>query len=905
MTKPIKKVAVIGAGAMGSGIAGQCTNAGFDVVLLDKFDTAFEKNPETGEEPPFLKMQKATVMTDPFNANLMDLDNIKRIKTGTIDDNIDMIADADLVIEAVYERLDIKQDTFRLIEEHAPADAIITSNTSTIPIETLVEGFSDAFKKRFMNTHFFNPPRIMRLLELIAGKDTDPDIVQNLADIGDRFLGKKVVMSKDTPGFIGNRIGTFAMYRALAEAKETGVKVEDVNSIMSAAFGFPKQGMMKLADMVGIDIVYHVGQNLHTGLSDDDEFQSYFDGDLLKTMIDEGHTGNKGDGGFFRKKKEDGRLVTDKKGKPLKQVRDLVTGEYRDEVPSDFFKMRIKGSFSEFFDSGKPAAKFAWPVLRDTFLYVLNHADDIAFDVQSVDDAMKTGYNWKWGPFELVDKCGAKWFAERLKKDGIEVPPLLQKAIDNGGKFYNQDGTQQTQISLKPDQQVEPLTREDGVVKLDDFKKAGKPLIKHKSASLWDIGDGVVCLEFTSKMNSLDPSTLYVLNQSLKLVEGSKGKYKAMVIYNDGSNFSVGANLGLIAVFNRVVHHPITRALGLSGFLDRKLTNFVEEFVFQGQAVYKAMREAPFPVIAAPKGMALGGGCEIIMHADAIQSGAELYTGLVEAGVGLIPGWGGCARYLERAQEAVKGAGYPAGPMQALQKAALAIAMPQNALSTSAQDAKKKLWLRPHDRISMNEDRILADAKSYAIEMSHDYTPPKPAVYHLPGASGKASIRMLVDDMYLRNDDPAKGVNHIDVQVLTGGEEIKAEDMDYAVDGDSANLQKIAAERESGSVRTHESIPITEERILQLEREQFMALFRTNATKSRINHMIATNKPKREKWDDSKGIRPAPFELREQLEEASLPVRVADGRPLEDGKLEGMASMTSRVLGFAQKLGLM
>jgi 3-hydroxyacyl-CoA dehydrogenase len=583
---------------MGSGIAAQAANAGCEVVLLDIREGAAQAAVE--------RMKKANPATDPFNAGFMDAGNARLITCGTTDNDIEKIGDADLVIEAVFERLDVKQNTFKMIDKYARPDALITSNTSTLTIDSLVEGMPESFKKRFMNAHFFNPPRFMRLLELIAGPETAPETFDAVRDYGDRHLGKKVVRCKDMPGFIANRIGVFIIECARATGLEQGMKVEDIDAILGAPFGFPKLGVFKLADAVGVDIVQHVGKNLHAGLPADDMFNQIYDPSMIDKMVADGYTGKKGKGGFYRSDRKAG----------TSEAIDLRTGEYRPAGKSGFARVNIEkkfGSMSNFFESKAPEAKFAWPVLRDTLTYVLTHAKEIAYDVQSIDEAMRAGYNWKYGPFELLDKMGVAWFTASLRSDGIAVPRLLEKAA--GRQFYHVENNVRQVMNFNG--LYEAVKAEDGVIRLDDFKRGKKPLVSHNSAKLWDIGDGVVCLEFTSKQNSLDPSILHVLNESIKLVNNSGGKYKAMVVYNDGENFSVGANLKIVDLFNKMAAAPAkfgAAGRSLSRYLNGKVEAFVENQVFQGQAVYKALREAPFPVIGAPKGQALGGGCELLLH---------------------------------------------------------------------------------------------------------------------------------------------------------------------------------------------------------------------------------------------------------------------------------------------------
>ena len=410
----------------------------------------------------------------------------------------------------------------------------------------------------------------------------------------------------------------------------------------------------------------------------------------------------------------------------------------------------------------------------------------------------------------------------------------------------------------------------------------------------------------------VDPTSLNVLNKTLKMIEDSNGKYKALVVYNEGDKFSAGANIGLVHMFNTLADNKLTRALGLSNFFKSKVYDFLGEFIFQGQAIYKAMREAPFPVIGAPKGqpenMALGGGCEILLHCDAVQSGPEQVMGLVEAGVGLIPAWGGCARYLERAQDAE---GHK-GPMAATMKATMAIAAPMEGMGFSAQDAMKKLWLRKDvDQVSMNPDHVLIDAKNRALSMTDNYTPPVEPVYHLPGKSGKAAIRMNVDTMYMRGDDPNKGVNHVDVKiadcladVTTGGETVSQEQVESHVADHKDRVRELISASNDQETDVYQGIPLTEARILQLERNGIMTLAHTDTTSKRLAYMVEKKKPLREKHLDPMAN---PSELRNELERVSLPLRSATGKPLDgeaEERLQSMAKTSRTALNIAKKLGL-
>jgi 3-hydroxyacyl-CoA dehydrogenase len=861
MKREIKKVAVIGAGAMGSGIAAQIANAGVEVYLLDK-------NPAQ-PKAAIDRMLKASPASDAMNAGFMSPANAKRIKTGNTDDNLEeAVKDADWVVEVIIEDLGLKQKLFADIEKYRKPGSIVSSNTSTIPLHEMADGRSDDFKKNFVITHFFNPVRFMRLLEIVSGPATDADVTETMQDFCDVRLGKNVVISNDTPGFIANRLGGYLPMRAMVEAMNRKMSVEDVDALLGKPMGFPKDGIFGLLDLVGINIVPHVTGSLHKNLAADDGFQKvYSEPKLANGLLANGHWGrNAPNGGFYRMQKNaDGskqKLVIDlpkaakmiESGEWDKTVMAKQPGAldalYRPAGKTSYQKAVAAGKKGPraVFDAGGQGSDFTWAVMRDTLIYAASVMPGPTGSIVDFDAAMKDGYNWKYGPFEMLDKIGLDYFVKRATKDGVEIPPVLKMAA--GRKFYSHVNGQPAVLNFDftaNKAEYKAIPRPAGILSLSDIKRGSKPILTGQSASLWDIGDGVACFEFHSKMNSIDPSIMKVLNDTIKMMSKPDSKYKALVIYNEESNFSVGANLGLAEIamkFNRI--------------------SVIEDIVYTGQRVYQALRYAPFPVIGAPNGMALGGGCEILLHCDAIQAGSETYMGLVESGVGLIPGWGGCARYLERAQDTQgKPKGLKNGTFPSVQTAFGAILAPMQAMSTSGQDAKSKLWLRPNDGVTMNKDRILGDAKAKAIAMTPGYKPPEPPKFRLPGSPGQSSLRMAVDDFYTKGDATWHDVVVGDAlgEVLSGG-------------------------------NTDPAHEVTEAELLQKEREAFMSLVHTNQTQKRISHMLKTGKPLRE--EALKEFK-TPMQIRENREPLTLPVKVYDGKPLsgkDERKLNLMARAT-------------
>ena len=771
----IGKVAVFGAGVMGAGIAAHIANAGVPVVLLD-IAAKDGDNPTAIAEGAVEKLLK----TDP--APLMHKQNARLITPGNIDDDMDLIADCDWIVEAIIERLDLKQSLYEKIEAARKPGSIVSSNTSTIPLGVLTEGMAESFQKDFLITHFFNPPRYLRLLEVVAGERTRPDAVETIRRFADLKLGKTIVTCKDTPGFIANRIGIYWLQCGVIRAMDEGLSIEEADAVMGRPAGIPKTGVFGLLDMVGLDLMPHVLDGMAEALAKDDPFHEVFrEPELIKKMIADGYTGRKGRGGFYR-------LKPDTPGK-IKEAVDLGTGEYREATKPKLESVSAskKGGLRALVDHGDKTGRYAWWVLSRTLSYAARLVPEISDDITGVDDAMRLGYNWKFGPFELIDQLGSGWFAERLKKDGMEVPALLQVAA--GRPFYR---TENGQLQfLRPNGDYRDVVRPEGVLLLADIKRRQKPVAKNRSASLWDIGDGVLCLEFHSKMNSLNPLVLAMIRQAIRRVP--KG-YKALVVYNEGSNFSVGANIGILLL-----------AMKLRAWFA------VRYLVGQGQNVYKALKYAPFPVVGAPSGMALGGGCEILLHCDAVQAHAETYTGLVEVGVGIVPGWGGCKEMLVRGVTSQDRKG---GPMPPVIKAFETIAM--TAVAKSAAEARDLLILRPDDAITMNRDRLLADAKAKALALAENYTPPEKPEISLPGETARAAMCMAIDGFRLSG---------------------KATPHDVTIG------KALAGVLSGGDTDITETV--TEDHLLGLERDAFVALSRTPESTARVAHMLKTGKPLR------------------------------------------------------------
>ncbi len=772
----MKEAAVFGAGVMGAAIAAHLANAGVTVHLLDIVPEGAEDR-DTVAKSAVQKMLK----TDP--APFTSKRNAKRVIPGNIEDHLDRLATCDWIVEAVIERLDIKQDLYKKIDAHRKVGSVVSSNTSTIPLAMLVDGMPDSFRQEFLITHFFNPPRYMRLLEIVASEHTRPEAVSAIRAFGDQGLGKSVIDCKDTPGFVGNRIGIYWLLASVVYAMDMDVSVEEADAVIGRPFGIPKTGVFGLMDLVGLDLMPHVVGSMRQALPKHDPFHALArDLPEIQRMIDAGYTGRKGKGGFYRMNKSGGQKV--------KEVVNLKTGEYSPVTrpKPECLEAAQSGGAAALMMHDSKVARYARAVMGATLAYSAYLVPEIHDDPAAIDEAVRLGYNWKQGPFELIDAIGPKNLANALRAEGKPVPPMLETVGD--GTFYRTvNGKLEV---LRGDGQYHAIERPEGVLRLADIKRASKPVTKNRSAALWDIGGGVACLEFTTKMNAIDDAIIEMVQKSVEIV---RKNFRALVIHNEGSNFSAGANLGL-ALF----------AINIASW------DQIEQLVAGGQKAYRALKYAPFPVVAGPSGMALGGGCECLLHCDGVQAHMETYTGLVEVGVGIVPAWGGCAEMLHRFAASPK---MPKGPMPPTMKAFETISVAT--VAKSAEEAMEYGFLRPTDRISMNRDRVLADAKSFALELAEGYQPPEKPSYTLPGESGRVALDMAVES-YTRQ---GKTTPH-----------------DIVVAGELATVL-------SGGDTIDHTDTVDEDHVLALERAAFMRLLKTEPTLDRMEHMLETGKPLR------------------------------------------------------------
>ena len=770
----IKKVAVIGSGVMGSGIAAQVANAGVPVVLMDIVPEGAENRNALAEGAVARRLKQ-----DP--APFMHPRNAKLIEPAKLEDDLGKLADCDWIVEAVLEDLSVKYTVYNKINLSIKSGAAVTSNTSTIPLARLLDGMDDSFAAGFFITHFFNPPRYLRLLETVSSPRTDPAIVAAVSRFCDVRLGKTVIACNDTPGFIANRIGGYWIQSAINGAMDLGLTVEEADAVGGRPMGVPRTGVFGLLDLVGIDLIPRVAASMIESLPPDDPYiRDFREHDLVRRMIEDGYTGRKGKGGFYRLNREGGGKV--------KESIDLATGDYAPSRRSELESARAGSKdLRALVDHPDPGGAWAWRVLSNVIGYSAALVPEIAESAADVDAAMRLGYAWKRGPFELADRLDPAYVADRLRSEGRGVPALLERV--GAGTFYRvEDGRLQV---FGADGGYRPVEQPDGVLLLEDIKRAGEPVESNASASLWDIGDGVACFEVHTRMNALDPDVVTLLQKSLKLVEK---EFKALVLYNEGSNFSVGANLGLALFAANVGVWPM-----------------IEGMLENGQKAMKAMKYAAFPVVAAPSGMALGGGCELLLHSAAVQAHAETYAGLVEAGVGVLPGWGGCKEMLVRHTQDEK---RPNGPLPPVAKAFEQISMA--AVAKSAQEARDMHILREGDGITMNRDRLLYEAKQKALSLLDGYEKPEPAELNLPGPNGRAALDLAVEGFALQG---------------------------VALPHDRTVAGEIAAVLTGGDTDVTETV--SEDRLFALERESFMKLLKTEPTLARIEHMLDTGKPLR------------------------------------------------------------
>ncbi|TNE89142.1 MAG: 3-hydroxyacyl-CoA dehydrogenase/enoyl-CoA hydratase family protein [Deltaproteobacteria bacterium] len=790
MAKQIRRVAVLGAGVMGSGIAAHLANAGIDSLLYDIVPPDARDSDDPKARNAFaLKGIETAVKIKP--AAFMRKSDAKRITPCNYDDHADLLKTCDWVVEVVVERLDIKNKVFDWVEANAAPDAVISSNTSGIPLAEMAAQMSEGLRKRFLITHFFNPVRYMRLLELVAGPDTDPEIVARVADFGERKLGKGIVYGKDTPNFVANRIGTFGIGATFQRMVEHGATVPEVDAVFGPAMGRPKSAVFRTADLVGIDTLAHVFGNVLTGAPNDERLDAFEVPAFVQKLIDAGAVGAKAGAGFYKK---EGRNIL---------ALDLETGEYG---PSEKVRYPSLGAAKKAGSPGKAvkavcagddkAAKLAWDVTADTLIYSANRIPEIADDVVNIDRGMRWGFGWDLGPFETWDALGVRESVERMQSEGRTVPQWVLDMLEAGREsFYVRDDSG-SMTFWQHGGGAAKVPTSDRWFFISDAKANGSEIERNASASLHDMGDGVLLLEFHSKMNALDNLINDMANKGMDMLD--EGRFDALVVGNqDPKAFCAGANI--LAIVMAAAQQQWDQIDGQVNDLQQLLQRF---------------KYSDKPVVTAPHGLALGGGCEVAMQSAATVASGELYMGLVEVGVGLIPAGGGCKELLSRYLGDIP-AGVDYDPIPFISSIFTHVGMAQ--VTSSAEEARQWGYLRPTDKVVLDIDARLQVAKQTARGLADGgYQAPRQRKFKLPGKSGLAAVELVLYGM------------------KEGG---------YASEHDA----KIGAKL--GHVLTGGDIPAgtwrTEQDILDLEREVFLSLCGEPLTQARIQHMLTTGKPLR------------------------------------------------------------
>ena len=770
----IRKVAVIGAGTMGGGIASHLANAGIDVLLYDVAD-------EHGNDRSAHARSAIERMLQSAPPPLMHPDNATRITPCNLSDDLPLLANVDWIAEAIVERLEVKRDLYRRLDAVRKPGSFVSSNTSTLPLSLLTAEQSAAFRRDFCITHFFNPVRYMRLLELVRGPETRDEVINALAEFCDQRLGKGIVHCRDTPGFLANRVGVYALQVGLREAHRHGLRIEEADAIMGRPMGIPKTGVFGLYDLIGLDLMLDVVASLKMPLPASDPFYEVADGiKLVSTLVASGHNGNKSGAGFYRTRFDDGVR--------LREVIDLTSGEYREaeRVTPAAARAAEQGGLRALVTYPDAGGRFAWDVLARTLSYAASLIPDVTDRPDSVDEAMKLGYSWSQGPFEMIDELGASWFAQRLREHELPVPAIVDTCGEQ--RFYSVrgDGEGASRIAMHGDATYHPIARAPGVIRLCDLKARGPRILGNDAASLWHVGQDVACIEFHSKANALSPRSMAVIEESVAL---ARGRFRALLVHNEAPHFSVGFNLEFALDASR---------RSAWSELDSALDAF--------QRACCALRDVPIPVVGAPSGLGLGGGYEVLVHCDRLQAHANINFGLVETLVGVVPSGGGCkemlARWCQGAQtveDAIPGA----------VETFKLIGMAKTA--SSPQLARSLRLMRDQDAVSMNRDRLLAQGRALALSLAEHYVAPPPPRFIALGDAGRVAMNAVLDPLVQKGVALAHDqvVSRALARVLCGGD------------------------AKSGTW-------VTEQHLLDLEREAFLTLAALPDTRARIEHMLRT-----------------------------------------------------------------
>lgn len=800
MNRSIKKVAVLGSGVMGSRIACHFANIGVEVLLLDiipfELNDIEQKKGLTKESPEVRNRIVNEALANTLKSNpsaIYDKAFASRIVTGNFDDDLPKIKDFDWVIEVVVERLDIKQQLFEKVEKYRKPGTLITSNTSGIPMHMMCEGRSEDFQVNFAGTHFFNPPRYLRLLEIIPGPKTKPEIVDFLMDYGDKMLGKETVLCKDTPAFIANRIGVYSIISAMHTIEKMGMGVSEVDKLTGTIIGRAKSATFRTMDVVGLDTTVNVANNLYKVLPHDESRDQFKLPKIVEVLYENKWFGDKTGQGYFK-------MLRHKDGtKELKEL-DFNTFEYKPvEKPSfkaleaakavEDLKERIKLLVN--FDD--KAGEFYRTTFYDSFKYCANRIPEIADELYRIDQAVSAGFGWELGPFETWDVLGVRDTVEKMRAADVKVAAWVQEMLDAGHEsFYKVENGKKLYYDI-PSKSYQAIPGIDDFIILDTLKAAGKKVWGNAGASIYDMGDEVINLEFHSKMNSMGQEVIEGINTAISMAEKS---YKGLVIGNEGANFSAGANLAMLFMF--------------AG--DQEFDE-INMMIAQFQNTMMRARFSSVPVVVAPHNMALGGGCELSLHSDHIQSHAELYMGLVEVGVGLIPAGGGTKEMTLRFSNRSV-----AGDVEVNQLQEYFMNIATAKVATSAVEARNMGYLRPTDGITLNRKRQLAEAKSKAIEM-YDAGYTQPIQQTNIKVLGKTSLALF-----------EAGITGMQYGA-------------YISDHDAKIARKLAWVMSGGDLSAETMV--SEQYLLDLEREAFLSLTGEKKTLERIHSILFKGKPLR------------------------------------------------------------
>jgi len=792
--RSIKKVVVIGSGIMGSGIACHFANIGIEVLLLDivprELSDAYKAKGLTLES----KIVRNSIVDGSLKASLKSKPSpiynqkfASRISTGNLEDDLHKISEVDWVIEVVVERLDIKQKVFEQVEKHRKPGTLITSNTSGIPIKFMNEGRSEDFQKNFAVTHFFNPPRYLKLFEVVPGPNCDQEVTDFLMMYGEKYLGKTSVLAKDTPAFIGNRIGVFGIMSLFHVVKELGLTIEEVDKLTGPLIGRAKSATFRTVDVVGLDTLVHTANGVADNCPEDEMKSSFVLPDFVNKMMENKWLGSKTKQGFYKKE-----------GKEILAL-DLNTLEYRPKQKAKFASLQATKTIENVVDRFKilvkgkdKAGEFYRKTFAAMFAYVQNRIPEISDELYRIDDAVKAGFGWQHGPFEIWDAIGVEAGIELMKAENFEPATWVSEMVSAGGKtFYTVESGTRQYYSI-PSKAQEKIPGQDAFIILDNIREA-KTVWNNAEASIQHLGDGVLNVEFQSKMNTLGSGVLQAINKGIDLAET---EYDAVILGNQAANFTVGANLGM--VFMMAVEQEYDEL------------NYGAKYF---QDTVMRLRYSSCPTIVAPHGMTLGGGCELSLHADKVVAAAETYIGLVEFGVGIIPGGAGSKEMALRATEGVLKDDVK---LNKLRDYFINVAMAK--VATSAHEAYDLGFFKEHkDIVVVNRDRQLATAKRHAIQMLEDgYSQPAPKQAYVMGQQ-------------------ALGMFLVGTDSLVHGK--------YASEHDQKIANKLGYVMAGGDLS--EPTYVSEQYLLDLEREAFMSLCTERKTLERIEHMLKTGKPLR------------------------------------------------------------